>query len=297
MLKPSDSLPEAGSVDEPWPPTARAERRLQGRVQNVLLVALGFALLGHAIWKSRGQIREVFAHDIDGRLFLAAFAIYLTAMLLTFLRWHQLVRVVEPSFRLNAAVLLGFIGTLYNLVIPGAVGGDLIKAAYLAKMDVRRTQAIASLVIDRVIGLLGLFMLAGIAGATAWPVADGPIRRLILVVWVAVAIGFVGLAMIFNQDSLARRIPGLLAGRGRVAVILGELEVMASTYRRRLGLVAGALCLSSLIQACTNVLAFYSSGPECSSGRHPHAWKTFVLGSPALFHNGHTPAVRGAGPQ
>jgi hypothetical protein len=231
-------------------------RRLRGRLQNVLLVALGFALLGHAIWSNRDQMREVFHYNLDGRLFLEAFVIYLVAMVLTFLRWHQLVRVVEPTFRLSAAVLLGFIGSLYNLVIPGAVGGDLIKAAYLAKMDVKRTQAIASLVIDRVIGLLGLFILAGIAGAAAWHHVDGPVRRLIVVVWAAVALGLLGLAVIFNHDVLTHWFPRFLAGRGRLATILGELSVMASTYRRRLGLVAGALGLSSLIQTLY-VVSFY----------------------------------------
>ena len=69
------------------------------------------------------------------------------------------------------AFLLGFIGNVFNLVIPGAVGGDLIKAAYLVRMDINRTQAVASMVIDRILGLLGLFLLAGVAGRVAWPLA------------------------------------------------------------------------------------------------------------------------------
>ena len=56
-------------------------------------------------------------------------------------------------------------------MIPGAVGGDLIKAAYLVRMRIRRTQAIASMVIDRILGLLALFMLAAIAGGFAWRMA------------------------------------------------------------------------------------------------------------------------------
>ena len=77
---------------------------------------------------------------------------------------------IEPRFTLRAAILLGFIGNVFNLVIPGAVGGDLIKAAYLVRMHVKKTQAIASMVIDRILGLLGLFILAAIAGALAWSV-------------------------------------------------------------------------------------------------------------------------------
>ena len=63
------------------------------------------------------------------------------------------------------------IGMVFNLVIPGAVGGDLIKAAYLVRMRIRKTQAIASMVIDRILGCSALFVLAAIAGAFAWRLA------------------------------------------------------------------------------------------------------------------------------
>ena len=77
----------------------------------------------------------------------------------------MLVRVIEPTFKLSATFVLGSIGMVFNLVIPGAVGGDLIKAAYLVRMQIKKTQAIASMVIDRILGLLALFILAAVAGA------------------------------------------------------------------------------------------------------------------------------------
>src|SRR4051794_21190175 len=218
-------------------------------------MAVAFTLLGMVIWNNRDQVREVLGRNLDGRLLAMAFAIYMTGMVLTFVRWFWLVRVVEPSFRLGAAVLLGFIGNLFNLVIPGAIGGDLIKAAYLVRMKVNKTQAIASMVIDRILGLLGLFLLAGIAGAVAWPVATTDVRRLIVVVWGAVAVGFLGLAAIFAQ-GLTRSFPGLLAGHGRLATILRELNVMSSTYRSRLGVVAGSLVLSTFVHSLF-VLAWF----------------------------------------
>jgi uncharacterized protein (TIRG00374 family) len=211
---------------------------------NGALVAVAFGLLGLTVWQNRARIRAVSAHHIDYRLFLVAEAIYLVGVCLTFLRWYLLVRVIEPRFRLRDAVLLGFIGNVFNLVIPGAVGGDFIKAAYLVRMDIRRTQAIASMVIDRIIGLLGLFLLAGVAGLMAWPMATRDVRLLILVVWAAVAFGLLVLWAIFNQ-ALTRRFPALLEGHGRMAGILRELKVMSETYRRQLGLVAALLVGSS----------------------------------------------------
>ncbi len=235
--------------------TKSAKHPVRSLLINALLMALAFGLLGMAIWNNRDQIRDVFRHSLDGRLLALAFAIYMVGMITTFVRWFFLVRVVEPQFRLTAAGLLGFIGNLFNLVIPGAVGGDLIKAAYLVRMQVKRTQAIASMVIDRILGLLGLFILAAVAGAVAWPVASGNVHRLTLVVWGAVAAGFIGLTLIFTQ-GLSRRFPGLLAGHSKRAMILRELNVMSSTYRSRLGVVAGALAMASCNHAMF-VVAFY----------------------------------------
>jgi len=46
---------------------------------------------------------------------------------LSFVRWYALVKVIEPRFTPGPAFLLGYIGNVFNLVIPGAVGGDFIK--------------------------------------------------------------------------------------------------------------------------------------------------------------------------
>ena len=177
-------------------------------VVNALLVAVAFGLLGLAVWQNREQIRErLRAGGSTSGCSRLAFAIYLAGSRSRSCRWFALVRVIEPRFTLGPAFLLGFIGNVFNLVIPGAVGGDLIKAAYLVRMDINRTQAVASMVIDRILGLLGLFLLAGVAGAVAWPMASragpGPDRAGL---GRRRRAGLLVLAMIFTQ-SLTRLFP------------------------------------------------------------------------------------------
>ncbi len=135
--------------------------RRYGWIVNALLVLAAFALLAWAVWGNRDQIRRVLDERPNGWLFVLALGFYLTAMVLTFVRWFFLVRALELPFRFRDALRLGFIGSVFNLVIPGAVGGDLIKAAFLAREQERRTQAIASMVIDRLLGLLGLYEVTG----------------------------------------------------------------------------------------------------------------------------------------
>jgi uncharacterized protein (TIRG00374 family) len=146
--------------------TLRKDSRLSS-IGNATLVALAFGLLLWLIWQNHDRIHEIFSRRPDLRPITLALAISLIAILGTFVRWFFLVRVIEPRFTFNATLLLGLIGIVFNSAIPGAVGGDLVKAAYLGRMQIKRTQAIASMVIDRIIGLLGLFILGAIAGAFA----------------------------------------------------------------------------------------------------------------------------------
>jgi uncharacterized membrane protein YbhN (UPF0104 family) len=237
----------------------KTKRSLIGTAVNLALVFLAFALLALVLWQNREKLRTVFAHPLDLNKLVLGIAIFQCSLILTYVRWYLLVRVIEPRFTLRSTMLLGFIGYVFNLVIPGAVGGDLIKAAYLVRMHIKKTQAIASMLIDRILGLLGLFVIASVAGAAAWGLADRDVRNLILAAWIAMGAGIAILALIFTQ-VLSRLFPGLRgSGQGRLAGILGELHTMSTTYRRRLDVVLAALVLS-VAGHSLNVYAFYIMG-------------------------------------
>ncbi len=233
-----------------------------GLAINAALVVLAFGLLGLVIWRNWDEVVKVFkrppGQPLDLRLLAVAEAIYLIGIVSTFVRWYLLVRVIDRRITLRASLLLGFIGNVFNLVIPGAVGGDLIKAAYLTRMHVKKTQAIASMVIDRIIGLLGLFTLASIGGGLIWHTAPADVRRLILAAWVATGLGVLILAAIFAQ-AFTWLFPGLGRGHSRLHLMTVELTEMSTTYRRRPDVV-GICWGMSLGNHSLNVLAFYLVG-------------------------------------
>jgi glycosyltransferase 2 family protein len=238
--------------------TQTKRRSRLGLAINLALVALAFGLLGLAIRQNSQKIQEVLTRRLDFRWLVAGEAIFLIALVSTFIRWYLLVRVIDPRFKLRSAVLLGFIGTVWNLVIPGAVGGDLIKAGYLVRMRIKKTQAIASMVIDRILGLLGLFVLASIAGGIAWSGAPANVRTLIAAAWTATALGVIVLAVIFSQ-VLTRIFPRLAASKSRLGLIVYELREMSRTYRGRLDVVATAV-LFAMFNHSLNVVVFYMVG-------------------------------------
>src|SRR6516165_290957 len=102
-------------------------------------------LLALVLWQNREPIHEVLGRQLDLRLFTLAFLITQVSIFITFLRWHILVRVIDPTIALRSSILLGLIGYFFNLVIPGSVGGDVIKAAYLARNRTQKAALIASM--------------------------------------------------------------------------------------------------------------------------------------------------------
>ena len=225
---------------------------------NLSLFAVAFGLLALVVYQNRVRIREVFQKQVDYRHFAIGFGIYMTALVITFARWHQLVRAQGLIFSLKDAARLGFIGNIFNLVIPGAVGGDVIKAAFLCRMQPdKKPQAVASMVLDRILGLLGLFLLASVAGAVYWRSADPQVRLLIGLVWGALAVGLAALAVIFSP-GLYRPLNRLVAGRGKLETIVRELEGIGLAYRKTLGRVVGMLGVSTFVHSLF-VLAFYEA--------------------------------------
>jgi uncharacterized protein (TIRG00374 family) len=83
------------------------------------------------------------------------------ATVIGILRWRLLVLYLDIPFTTAEAMRLGFVGYLMNFVSLGSVGGDLFKAILAARnKPSKKPEAVASVLLDRAIGLLGLIMLA-----------------------------------------------------------------------------------------------------------------------------------------
>lgn len=160
---------------------------------------VGFGLLGYLMWRnwapapdgSSPGLGEILAQPPRyGPLALAS-VICLAAILLTFLRWYVLVRAQALPFTVYNALRLGLIGFFLSTFLPGSVGGDIFKAAFLAREQERRTVAVATVIVDRVVGLWALFWLVALVGSAFWALDDPALLQhptLQIVVWSAVGV-------------------------------------------------------------------------------------------------------------
>ncbi|RLT11507.1 MAG: UPF0104 family protein [Planctomycetota bacterium] len=248
-------------MTRPQAESAPVSTKQKSSLLNFGLFALGMALLGWSIYSNRVKLRQSLSGELHYSWMLEAFLLHFTAVIIAFLRWFGLVRLLGIKIPLADSLRLSFVGNLFNLIIPGAVGGDLVKAGYLARMDIPRTRVIASMVIDRLLGLLGLFLMATLAGLSAWPSSDTPVRRLTITVLISTTTLIIFLALVFS---------GLI---GRNSPKMAELNAMSNSYRSHLPAVL-AWTLASVLVHSLNTLAFYRMSlailPELNIGVSQH---------------------------
>lgn len=146
-----------------------------------LKLGIPACLFAYLLWQVDPQdYREFWQQPKRWELLLLAQLTSLLAVSLTFVRWRVLVLAFEIPFTFKEAFRLGFLGYLLNFVSFGSVGGDVFKAILVArdKPD-KRPEAVASVLLDRAIGLLGLVILAWLS-LVVFSGGDSPLSPLML---------------------------------------------------------------------------------------------------------------------
>ena len=83
---------------------------------------------------------------------------YLVVILVSILRWDILLKALGIFPGLKSITKLTFVGYAFNMIIPGGVGGDIVKAYYVAKgRTEKRTSAVTTIGVDRLLGLFSMF--------------------------------------------------------------------------------------------------------------------------------------------
>jgi len=91
----------------------------------------------------------------------AAFAVFGPALFLMAVRWHVLMTASAIQVPFFTLVRLHYLGFFYNAFMPGGAGGDILKAVYLAQHCAQKTEAATVVLVDRIVGVVGLLMVAG----------------------------------------------------------------------------------------------------------------------------------------
>lgn len=199
----------------------------------------------------------------DATLLIAGSLLIIPVVLLATLRWFVLMRArgIEVSYtHVGRLTLVGF---FFNLCMPGTTGGDVMKAYYAAKGTHQRADAVVSIAIDRLCGLVGLILLVGIIGL--FSLNDPLIRKLTIAMWCVLVCLITG-AWVYTSPTIRHCLRlGAKLGKLPGAKIIRNLDAWVSAYRRHIGALVFAIALSLLIQLCmasSMALAGFALGIE-----------------------------------
>ena len=135
-------------------------------IAKFLRMLIKFGIAGAVIYLlfrgDSGRIVESLRR-FDFLWLLPAVFFYALHMIVVAWRWRRLVKMTGIEMSFSAAVSLTLQGNFFSLVIPGgAIGGDVVKMAAVSRRlgDGARTEGAFSVLMDRIIGMLALFVLA-----------------------------------------------------------------------------------------------------------------------------------------
>jgi hypothetical protein len=142
----------------------------------------------------------------------------------------------------------------------GIVGGDLLKAVVLARQQAgRRAQAVATVAVDRMIGLYVLFVVAAIA-VLALGLPWSPDKKLRLASYITLGltlVGGLGIAMLFIPGITQGRLSRRLAEVPRIGHIIASLIEAVRMYRQRTGVLVGACLISIAVHSCFTIGCYF----------------------------------------
>ena len=194
--------------------------------------ALSWTERAHRVWTVGPQSLWEALQKINLWWFVAAVISAGSPFFLGIMRWRWILNVQGLYVRLSRLYSIGFIGMFFNAFMLGSTGGDVIKALYVAhETHHKKAEAVATVVVDRLIGLLVLFVITLIMMALFYRrVFDDPKLFWFAVATLGVVLSTVLATVIGLWRGFADRLPGLRSWLKRMPRY-DTLRRMVDAYR------------------------------------------------------------------
>ena len=146
-------------------------------------ITIAVCIIGVLIYFNRIDITVLYSLADTWPWLVGAFLLTLPPFWIVSYRFKIILSSQEIRVDHFEAIRWTMIGAFFDLAMPSSNGGDFIKAGYVVKHvgPGFRTRAVMAVAIDRVVGLLGLFLLAAVVSIIGWDVLRGlPSRNFVL---------------------------------------------------------------------------------------------------------------------
>jgi hypothetical protein len=110
--------------------------------------------------------------------FLLAMCFLLISRMFAATRWYILLRSAGVNIPLTRAIMLMFTGNFSSNFLPSTVGGDVVRLGGAMQMGYDRAICLASLVVDRLIGMAGMVLVLPLGLIPLFSLDQGAIQSL-----------------------------------------------------------------------------------------------------------------------
>ena len=261
----------------------------------IIKILISLALLSYLASRAvqEHQFQLLFTENRDWGWFVLAIACSLIAHLISYYRWYLLARALDLPLSLWETVRVSFVSGFFGLFAFGVIGTDSIRAFSAARRSAnKRIEAVASVFVDRLIGVTTMFLIAAIGfylqDRSRWEHLDKTGARAIEFVCetagLLAILAIVGTACLFLAPKLRRygwfnRLLHLpLVGKLLVRII-GVMML----YRRQPSVLMIGLALS-VSSHLLFAITIYSIA-RCCGGEHPTLVDHFIIAPISLVAN------------
>ncbi len=188
----------------------------------------------------------------------AGILIFCNSTILGAIQWRMLLAAHQIQIPLNHAISYYFVGLFFNNFLPGYVAGDAFRIYDVTRASGNNTEALSTVIIDRLIGFLVLAAFAVLA-SLFWIQKSQLLDSWFLTVSLAFSGMLIAIFILF-QDRIGRRIHSVLKHfvPARLMQKIKAVYWSMNSYKNQPWLLIKILFISILIQSA-RILTHYAA--------------------------------------
>jgi uncharacterized protein (TIRG00374 family) len=223
----------------------------------ILRLAVAALLTAYILWKSDPRAVLETARGAAWRPIAAACLLVLVDRALMAYRWVALLGTIDRGSRppLTDVIRIFFVSSFVGTFLPASIGGDAVRAYSLAKLNVDGSDAVASVFMDRMLGVASIFVMA-VAGLTVAPglVAN---ETIVAALGITAAACAVTLLVIFSRRTAVLAAGSIARLPARLERPGGRMLESIRRYSRHQARLANVLACSIAVQFIRVLQAYF----------------------------------------
>lgn len=230
------------------------KKEILKRLWTPLRIVIGITLIALLLW--RFDVTTIISRIQHLELGYTIYAIIAYLLFIIFSAWRWQILLAFKKFKIPfiRTVTVYFIALFFNNLLPTTVGGDVMRVVYTMKE--RRADALATVIVDRILGFVGLFIFA--LGAVLYLIINKQQTEFLPFMLVGLFVVIVVTYVFFSERAYRTISP--VIGKVRLLRIgerLNHLHEAATDFGGAWGVIIACVIQSVIIQALLALAPFY----------------------------------------